>query len=190
MLPNRFSVLPIKQRRDEGAGPTPWNTLHLEPQETIVIGPLHPVSNGESQEVAVAGDSTLEIVRGDLDKLKDVARRLYSQYPASAEGTWTLDDYLVGVADLEIAIDRAMALDPCSRERFEAEKYARNRRATELYFRGRLCLQTNTLGRFRKKVGDKGVHWAPTELSRQADRLAAEPLRHIYKATQACLESL
>lgn len=136
-----------------------------------------------------ASDPSLESVRGDLDTLREIARRLYQQYPSRGEeeGKWTLDEYLACIDELDEAIAHAQSLEPCTGLRFEAEKFARNRVAQQLYYRGRLCLRTNTLGRFYKKVGDKNIHWAPTELSRQADRLAAEPLRRIYKATQACM---
>lgn len=134
--------------------------------------------------------STLESVREDLDQLREVARKLYAQYPEKpAEGgPWTLHDYLACIDELDQAITHALSLRPCTRVRFEAEKLARNQIAQQLYYRGRLCLETNTLGRFYKKSGDKNIHWAPTELSRQADRLAAEPLRQIYKSTEQCLE--
>jgi hypothetical protein len=139
----------------------------------------------------VAVEPTLESVRGDIEQLKEVARRIYKEYPTPSDedGTWGLDDYLAGIDALAAALDHAISLEPCTPERFTAEKYARNRLAVELYYRGRLCLATNRLGRFHKKVGEKKVHWAPTELSRLADRLAAEPLRHIYKATEACVKS-
>ena len=98
-----------------------------------------------------------------------------------------MDDYLKGIDRLEEAIDHTLELEPCSAARFEAEKFARNRVALQLYYRGRLCPKTGTLGRFHKKSGEKNIHWAPTELSRQADRLATEPLRQIYKATERCM---
>lgn len=132
---------------------------------------------------------TLESVRGDLDQLREVARKLYTKHPErhADGGAWTLNDYLTCIDGLDEAITHALSLEPCSRIRFEAEKFARNRIAQQLYYRGRVCLKTNALGRFHKKSGDKNIHWAPTELSRQADRLAAEPLRQIYKQTETCM---
>ena len=133
---------------------------------------------------------SLESVRGDLDNLEEVARQVYGENAAEgspADDAWDLDDYLACIRELREVIDRAAQLPPCTRERYEAEKAARNRIAQRLYYRGRLCLRTKRLGRFYKKVGEKSVDWAPTELSRQADRLAAEPLRQIYKRTEACI---
>lgn len=136
-----------------------------------------------------ASEPTLQSVLTHLDLLRETARRIYAQHQAAAgvgDG-WSREDYLAGVDELEEAIKQALSLPRCTHARFEAEKYARNILANRLYFRGRLCLRTGTLGRFYKKVGDKGIDWAPTELSRMADRLAAEPLRHVYKRTEACL---
>jgi hypothetical protein len=131
---------------------------------------------------------TLESVRGDLTKLEQVAREIYATHPTPEGGdVWSLEDYLAAIEELRVAIDRALALPACTHDRYEAEKATRNQIAQRLYYRGRLCLQTEELGHFYKKVGEKGVHWSPTELSRQADRLAAEPLRRIYKATEACM---
>lgn len=135
------------------------------------------------------GTPTLEDVRSNLDELREVANRTYAKHPSRPESPdgWTLENYLAGIDELEQAIVEAMAIAPCSSERLAAEKFARNVLAVRLYFRGRLCPKTGALGRFYKKNGDKKIHWVPTELSRQADRLAAEPLRQIYKATEACL---
>lgn len=133
--------------------------------------------------------ATLESVRGDLDQLREVAKNLYMQYPErpGEADAWSLNQYLSCIDELDQALTHAVSLPPCTRVRFEAEKFARNRIAQQLYFRGRLCPRTGVLGRFYKKSGEKNIDWAPTELSRQADRLAAEPLRQIYKATEACL---
>ena len=135
------------------------------------------------------GTPTLEDVRSDLDELREVARQTYAEHPSRLESSdvWTLENYLACIDELEQAIVEAMSIPPCTGERLVAEKFARNVLAVRLYFRGRLCPKTGALGRFYKKSGDKDIHWAPTELSRQADRLAAEPLRQIYKATEACL---
>lgn len=132
---------------------------------------------------------TLATVRADLERLEAVARNVYSQHQSGhGDEEWSLDDYLAGIGELRRAIDRADSLPPCTRARFEAEKYARNILAQRLYYRGRLCLKTGRVGCFYKKIGEKNVDWAPTELSRLADRLAAEPLRQIYKQTEACMK--
>ena len=133
---------------------------------------------------------TLERVKQDLSKLREVARRVYESHPARSahnEGAWTFADYLAGIDRLEAAVDEALTLPECTRERFLAEKAARNQIAQRLYYRGRIEVKTGRLGVFEKKRGEKGIHWDPTELSRAADRLAAEPLRKIYKQTEACL---
>ena len=128
-------------------------------------------------------------VRKNLDRLEEIAQLVYAEHEHGDGEAWSLEDYIAGIDQLRAAIDHAACLPPCSPERYEAEKAARNKIATRLYYRGRLCLKKKTVGRFYKKVGEKGVDWAPTELSRLADRLAAEPLRQIYKKTEACLES-
>lgn len=134
---------------------------------------------------------TLDDIRGNLNLLREVARETYDHEAAGSATTsrWTLTDYLLGIEELEDALLRAMHLPPCTPERLAAEKYARNVLAVRLYFRGRLCPRTGLIGRFHKKSGEKNVDWVPTELSRQADRLAAEPLRHIYKNTESCIKS-
>lgn len=132
-----------------------------------------------------AGGPTLQSVRGNLERLREVAREVFSAHPEVMKAAWTLDDYLAGIDALEEAIERAEALPSATQERYEAEKYARNVLAVRLYFRGRLCLETGVIGRFYKKSGEKDVHWAPTKLSRIADRIAAEPLRLIYKQTES-----
>jgi soluble cytochrome b562 len=131
--------------------------------------------------------STLEGIKGGLERLRAVAVDVYAQHPASeGEGgdNWKLKDYLAGIDELGTAIDRALTLVPCTRARHEVEKFARNVLAVRLYYGGRLCPRTGRIGRFYKKSGGKNLDWIPTELSRQADRIAAEPLRHIYKRTE------
>ena len=128
-------------------------------------------------------------VMKDLDRLEKIARQVYAEHGHGDGDAWTLEDYINCIAQLRNAIDHAKKLSPCTPERYKAEKAARNQIATRLYYRGRLCLKTGTIGLFYKKVGEKGVHWAPTELSRMADRLAAEPLRQIYKRTEECIEA-
>lgn len=131
-------------------------------------------------------EPTLESVRGDLDRLRETARSVYEQHPTppEVEDGWSLEDYLAGIDELENAIDRALELPANTQQRYEAEKYARNVVANRLYFRGRLCLKTGAIGRFHKKIGERTIDWAPTELSRMADRLACEPLRLAYKKTE------
>lgn len=136
-----------------------------------------------------SGIQTLEEVRASLDVLRQVARKTYRGERAGSPTTprWTLNDYLQAIDELEEAIAQAAELPPCTHERLTAEKYARNVLAVRLYFRGRICPRTGLIGRFHKKSGEKNIDWAPTELSRQADRLAAEPLRQIYKNTESCI---
>ena len=140
----------------------------------------------------MTGDTPkLGSVKEELDRLRKVAENVYPQHPTverSQTDAWSLDDYLAGIDALEQAIDAALGLPIGSMERLKTEKRARNVLANALYYRGRLDLKTGRLGVFRKKVGEKNVHWAPTELSRQADRLACEPLRHIYKETERLLD--
>lgn len=133
---------------------------------------------------------TLAQVRADLDTIREVAKRMYAQEPWTADrgDAWTLEDYLACVDELEATIDRILKLPECTRERFEAKKHARNQIAQRLYYRGRAEPKTGRLGAFHTKRGEKGIDWEPTELSRVADRLAAEPLRQIYKATEACMD--
>jgi hypothetical protein len=139
------------------------------------------------------GDTpTLGSVKKDLKKLREVAAEIYAEHPSphgSEEEGWTLERYLMGIDELDSEITEAMKLPADSPERIKREKRARNVLANALYFRGRLDLKSGRLGVFRKKCGERNVHWAPTELSRQADRLANEPLRQIYKETEALIES-
>lgn len=134
---------------------------------------------------------TLESVKEQVSTLRAVARQMYEKHPSphrSEEEGWTLERYLFGVDELEAEIDKALDMPEASIERLAQEKRARNVVANALYYRGRLDLKTGKLGVFHKKIGEKNVHWAPTELSRQADRLACEPLRHIYKETERVLD--
>jgi hypothetical protein len=130
----------------------------------------------------ILAERSLPRVRENLDKLREVAREAYEKYETDRDG-WTLDDYLEGIDQLDQAIAATEALPSGTRERWEAEKRARNGFAQPLYFRGRLRLATGGLGFFPGKRGDKGVDWDATELSRAADQLAAAPLLEIYRVT-------
>lgn len=135
---------------------------------------------------------TLESVKRNLDQLRKVARDVYAECTSAGDAdsrAWTLGDYLEGIDELEKAINHALEMPEGSMGRLIAEKRARNVVANALYYRGRIDLKTGRLGVFYKKVGEKSVHWAPTELSRQADRIACEPLRHIYKETEKLLHT-
>lgn len=134
----------------------------------------------------IVATRTLEAIHERLDELRDVAKDEYGQHGTDPEG-WTLDDYLNGIDRLADAIEAAQALPHGTRARWEAEKNARNGFAQPLYFRGRRRLSTGGLGFFPGKRGQKGVDWEPTDLSRTADRIAAEPLRQIYVATASLL---
>jgi len=129
---------------------------------------------------------SLERIREQLDELGDVARDEYGRHGANPVG-WSLDEYLQGVDRLAEAIEAAEALPHGTRARWEAEKNARNGYAQPLYFRGRRRLSTGGLGFFPGKRGEKGVDWEPTDLSRAADRIAADPLRQIYVTTASLL---
>lgn len=132
-------------------------------------------------------EPTLEGIKAGVDQLRQVAKQTYARHPARDEASWSLEDYLAGIDQLEQAIVRALDIPPCTEERLGAEKFARNVLAVRLYFRGRLCPKTGVIGRFHKKSGEQNIDWAPTELSTTADRVAAEPLRQIYKRTEACI---
>ena len=130
----------------------------------------------------IYANRTLERVAQGLDELRDVARSEYERFGADPEG-WSLDDYLKGIDRLGEAIDTASSLRTGTRERWEAEKTARNGFAQPLYYRGRRRLATGGLGFFPGKRGEKGRDWEPTDLSRAADRIAAAPLLEIYRQT-------
>jgi hypothetical protein len=137
----------------------------------------------------LTGDSpTLEGVIGNLKTLRDVAVKTYAKHPSphrTEEEGWTVASYLAAIDELESELAATIRLPEDAPERLMKEKRARNVLANALYYRGRLDLESGRIGVFRKKVGEKEVHWAPTELSRLADRLANEPLRQIYKRTEA-----
>lgn len=134
-------------------------------------------------------ERSLERVLERLDELRDVARDEYERIGADPdENAWSLDQYLQGIDRLEEAVETATALPHGSRSRWEAEKNARNGYAQPLYYRGRRRLPDGGLGFFPGKRGDKGIDWEPTELSKAADRIAAEPLRQIYLATASLMD--
>ncbi len=134
-------------------------------------------------------ERSLERVLERLDELRDVAREEYERIGDDSDpNAWSLDQYLQGVDRLEEAVEAASALPHGSRARWEAEKNARNGHAQPLYYRGRRRLPDGGLGFFPGKRGDKGVDWEATELSKAADRIAAEPLRQIYLATAALMD--
>lgn len=134
-------------------------------------------------------ERSLERVYERLDELRDVAREEYERFGSDPdESAWSLDQYLEGVNRLSEAIKTAASLPHDTRARWEAEKNARNGYAQPLYYRGRRRIKTGGLGFFPGKRGDKGTDWEPTELSKAADRIAAEPLRHIYVATAALMD--
>jgi hypothetical protein len=131
--------------------------------------PAIPVSGGLGQ------------VKANLQELRKKARQAYTRYGADPQG-WSLKEYLSAVDELEAAIDVAAKVKPTTRDRWEAEKRARNK-AQPLYYRGRVRIATGGLGFYKSKVGDKGVEWNSTELSEAANTLAAGPLVTIYRTT-------